>query len=89
MHIIILDGAKMTDRDAAHAYLAGVLRFPPYYGRNLDALADCLGALGGDVLIALVNPDAVTDALGDYGCRLIGVFEELSAQPGAFDFRTV
>lgn len=26
-----------------HAYLAGQLGFPVYYGGNLDALGDCLG----------------------------------------------
>ena len=87
MEIIILDGAKMTDRDAAHAYLAKTMRFPAYYGGNLDALADCLGELGQGVYIVLVNPEAVVSALGDYGQKLIGVFGELSAEPGAFDFR--
>ena len=87
MELIILDGARFTDREAAHAYLAKTMRFPNYYGGNLDALADCLGELGQGVFIILVNPQALTEALGDYGRKMIALFEELSAEPGAFEFR--
>ena len=42
MDTIIIDGAAMTTRDAAHSHLALRLGLPDYYGRNLDALYDCL-----------------------------------------------
>ena len=48
MEIIILDGACMTDKEAAHAYIAKVMRFPAHYGKNLDALADCLVEAAAD-----------------------------------------
>lgn len=84
MEIVILDGAQMTGAAEAHRYLARVLRFPAYYGGNLDALADCLGELGSQVYVILTNGAALRAQLGDYGARLIRVFEELSAAPGAF-----
>ncbi len=43
---ITLDCARLLDRAGAHTYLAEALSLPDYYGRNLDALYDCLGDLG-------------------------------------------
>lgn len=40
--MIILDASKMGQRKAAHEYLQEMLPLPGYYGRNLDALYDCL-----------------------------------------------
>lgn len=40
--MIILDGAIMENCDSVHEYLQEQLQFPEYYGKNLDALYDCL-----------------------------------------------
>ena len=40
----------MTERNAAHEYLAARLSFPAWYGRNLDALYDLLTERGPCVL---------------------------------------
>ena len=80
--------SALCSPDHSECRLAKTMRFPAYYGANLDALADCLGELGQGVLVVLVNPQAVTAALGDYGSKLIALFEELSAEPGVFDFKT-
>lgn len=40
-----VDGRAAPDKAALLAQLAAALRFPPYFGGNLDALADCLGDL--------------------------------------------
>ena len=37
----VLDGARIPDRAALHRALAEGLRFPEWYGGNLDALHDC------------------------------------------------
>ncbi len=42
MNFVIIDGRQMTDRLAAHIYLQKTLKLPEYYGKNLDALYDCL-----------------------------------------------
>ena len=39
---VVLDAEKMQTREAAHAHLKEMLELPEYYGRNLDALYDCL-----------------------------------------------
>ncbi|QJC51717.1 barnase inhibitor [Paenibacillus albicereus] len=43
MRELLLDGSKLHDWDDIHDWFAEQLGFPDYYGRNLDALWDCLG----------------------------------------------
>ena len=86
MEIIILDGRKMTGFDDFHDYLKRVMRFPSYYGRNLDALADCLSELGSHVTVILNNADAMKAALGVYGDRVIRVFSDISSESSSFNF---
>ena len=54
MEIIILDGKCMRDFESAHDYLSRVLRLPEYYGRNLDALYDCLSEFFTDDSIIIL-----------------------------------
>lgn len=75
---IILDGAAMTDRPAAHSHLAEKLDLPAYYGRNLDALYDALTELRGD--IRLRNPAAVAEHLGAYGEALLDTLREAAQE---------
>lgn len=86
MEIIILDGKKMVSFDDLHDYLKKTMRLPAYYGRNLDALADCLSELGAHVTVILNNADAMKAGLGVYGSRLLRVFEDMSSEPGSFNF---
>lgn len=51
---ITLDAARMDTRRNAHEYLQEQLDFPEYYGKNLDALYDCLTDLT-DVEVEFVN----------------------------------
>jgi RNAse (barnase) inhibitor barstar len=42
---IRIDGAKIADAKTLHAELASIFGFPKSYGKNLDALVDCLTEL--------------------------------------------
>lgn len=66
---VILDCRRFTDRDAAHTCLKEQLGLPDYYGRNLDALYDCLMELS-HCRILLRGPEALS-ALGEYGAALL------------------
>ena len=56
MKQIILDGNILADAAKVHDYLMEMLDFPEYYGKNLDALHDCLTDLE-DVEITITAPE--------------------------------
>ena len=58
-----LDG-KLIKKDG-HDYLKEVLDFPNYYGKNLDALYDCLCEIGVETDITLINSDCVSQDIID------------------------
>lgn len=68
MKIIPLDASNFTDKERSHEYLASALRFPAYYGRNLDALADMLSELPRDVGV-------IFNATADYGDYFENIIE--------------
>lgn len=75
---IELDGRDMVSRKLAHDYLSSMLSLPEYYGRNLDALYDCLTETGGPLRLVLLHADAVIENLGAYGSRLLQVLADAS-----------
>ncbi len=86
MEFIIIDGRRMTSVEQTHEYLAKTLRLPPYYGRNLDALHDCLTDLSRDVWIVLINGDLMDEALGEYAGKLRRVLLDVGNLPYACHF---
>ena len=50
-----LNGARLRYPSRVHRVLARKLRFPAWYGRNLDALYDCLTDLHEDTELVLVK----------------------------------
>ncbi|MBQ1208593.1 MAG: barstar family protein [Lachnospiraceae bacterium] len=74
---IMLDGARMTDRDSLHAYLREQMELPSYYGENLDALHDVLTDIGIETEIRLSHADELWESR--FGQLVLRVFRE-SAQ---------
>lgn len=56
MKLITLDGNRLSDAAQVHDYLKESFNFPEYYGKNLDALYDCLTDLD-DVEITIILPE--------------------------------
>ena len=56
MKQITLNGNLLSDAAQVHDYLKECLDFPEYYGKNLDALHDCLTDLS-NVEITITAPD--------------------------------
>ena len=73
MNIFIIDGREMTDKNTAHEHLKKVLNLPEHYGKNLDALYDCLSEMKGQVVISYVAE--MQDSLRRYADNIIGTFE--------------
>lgn len=58
MRTIKLEFKNIETLRALHIYLQYKLDFPAYYGRNLDALYDCLTGIDEDTRITLAPGDA-------------------------------
>ena len=87
MKIIVIDGRRMTDREAAHLYLKRKLELPEYYGKNLDALYDCLCEMSGVQLIVTYVPE-MKHNLRRYADNILNVFEAAAEKNKKIDVIT-
>lgn len=67
---IVLDGLELQSLEEVHDRFAQALDLPEWYGRNLDALFDCLTELGKPVTVRLLHQEALEDRLGRRGLAL-------------------
>lgn len=79
MRICVLDGTEIGDRGQLHEALASSLSFPEWYGRNLDALYDCLTDMREETEIRILHRDALIEGLGGYAKALEKVLQEAAA----------
>ena len=91
----ILDGARMGSRAELHDALAAAFSLPAHYGRNLDALWDCLTERREGTEVILTSPEAMPEALFAplaalfldlvrTGCGWRFSIESPAAQPGRY-----
>ena len=78
--VVSLDGAKVKNRRGLHKYLQRALALPDYYGKNLDALFDCLTDLHEDVELVVEHPEALEQTLGFYARSLNIVLRRASQE---------
>lgn len=71
---VIIDCQELLKKERAHAYLAEVFEFPDYYGKNLDALFDCLTELGECTI--MLKGEHLLHQADSYGIKVLQVFEE-------------
>ena len=84
METVRLDGAGLCRREEAFALLGRELALPEWWGRNLDALYDCLtGGLCRPVRLELTGRAAM-EATG-FGRRLRRVLEDAAAGSPFFE----
>ena len=76
MQKVILDGRNMTDKAATQEYLKEQFRFPEYYGRNLDALYDCLTEIEVETEIQIEHKKQIAEYLGDYVEALVDTIRD-------------
>ncbi len=78
---VILDCRQITDRESAHDYLKARFGFPDHYGRNLDALYDCLTEL--PPCRAVVRDPAALREMGEYGAAILDtIYDAALDNPG-------
>ena len=77
---VTLSGNKMTSREVLHIYLAKKLAFPAYYGKNLDALHDCLCERSTPLHITVTYTDRLKEHLGDYGETLLQMLQDVTEE---------
>ena len=67
----------MVSREETHAYLKETFGFPDYYGKNLDALHDCLTEMG-EMEVEIENVAEMLAALGRYVELLMQVLDDVN-----------
>ena len=77
---VLLDGNAILNREMLHDTLAIGLCLPPWYGRNLDALYDCLTDVREETVVVLRDRATLEEHLGGYGSRFLRLLEEVSRE---------
>ena len=78
MQVINLN-AKLIKKEG-HDYLKKALNFPEYYGKNLDALYDCLTEISVETEICIVGGE-------DLSKELINTFKDAHSQNEFLNFK--
>ena len=86
--IAILEGKNIATPESLHDALARALEFPDYYGRNLDALWDCLtGWVEGPVTIIWRDYEESRTALGEYADKVVALMREAAEEVEGLELR--
>ena len=75
-----MDGEKITDREMLHDILAEQLALPEWYGRNLDALYDCLTERREAAEIRILQISVLEERLGGYAKALENVLSAIAGE---------
>lgn len=73
----MIDGARMTSKEAVYSQLNRLFCFPNYFGNNLDALWDVLTEETEATTIYFKNVATLREQLDGYGEKLIRLFQNL------------
>lgn len=80
MRHIRLDFCKVTDKISLHIYLQEKFDLPKNYGKNLDALWDCLSEISDYTLVELLNIDELYGALGPYSAKFLQTIDDAAQE---------
>ena len=80
MKTIILNGLDIISMSDIHNIFSEELNFPEYYGRNLDALYDCLSEVTEEVEIVIEEREELSENLGISFDRLCNLLVDISEE---------
>ncbi len=80
MNIVTIDGAKMKSIRHVHEELADNLYFPCWYGKNFDALHDCLTDVDEVTVIRILSFSMLRNNIGYPADTLARVLNESSLE---------
>ncbi|MBF0206676.1 MAG: barstar family protein [Oligoflexia bacterium] len=90
MKEIILDGDKIDSMEDFHDQISILLKFPEFYGRNLDALWDCLtGFIDTNFKLIWKNHAKSKVVLGDRFEKIIILLDDLKKCEKNFSYELV
>lgn len=85
--LIVLNGDQYRSMEDIQTFLQKALAFPDFYGKNLDALWDCLrSAAGPPIRLIWINFHASQSHLGERANALQLLFTEAQAELKNFEF---
>ena len=88
MQICIIDGEQVNDRETLHDVLKASLKLPDWYGRNLDALYDCLTDMQEETQIRILHEELLKDHLGSYAVSLVGAIRSAARDNSRLQWET-
>jgi RNAse (barnase) inhibitor barstar len=65
MRTVNIDGTKLTDWNAFHAYFKEAFGFPDYYGNNMNAWIDCMSDEDGLIVLHFSNIETLKHSAPD------------------------
>ena len=77
---LIIDGSALPEAAAVHDLFTRALDLPEWYGRNLDALFDCLTDCPEALTVRLLHRDRLEDRLGRRGQGLTRLLRRAAAE---------
>ena len=85
---VVLDGSTIQSMEDFHKLMATELKFPAYYGNNLDALWDMLSNLKDpNITIIWKNHRKSRDGLGHQFMTIISIFEDTRNEHADFSYQ--
>ena len=85
MREIVLDCRDIANKRQLHEALKAVLCLPEWYGKNLDALFDCLTELDDETHLILQN----WDHEATFACGFESVFTDAATENKAFTYTII
>ena len=78
MKTVRLNGTQLTNRQEALELLGQALDLPEWWGKNLDALYDCLTDLGRPVRLEVFRRETMVET--PFGRRLLRVLKDAAEE---------